>query len=324
MNRPGGRVVYCPVCCRILPALTALLLSPAIAVAQSDPEPAQDAGRSYAETISLGGSSGDLRGRAADWMIMPGGMYTLSAGLTFLTAPESPFDGAEMRLTDVVLSSLAARYAIGGRGEIALAVELLPKQPAGADESVWQRAQIGGRVGFGDRYAGWLTLVAGPTLGGDGRWGSGSFGVEAQKSLHPTLVFHGVFGASAISLFDDEMTRTAWFGEVVTGGEMIFRVPNGMAAAWLGTSFHFPVAERSDSIDLDPQTRANISLGAVLSYIESWDISFELSVIDRGEMASPDTTLPILAGGYDQTQVMVGVTRRFREEGRSSTLRIGY
>jgi hypothetical protein len=139
MNRPGGRVVYCPVCCRILPALTALLLSPAIAVAQSDPEPAQDAGRSYAETISLGGSSGDLRGRAADWMIMPGGMYTLSAGLTFLTAPESPFDGAEMRLTDVVLSSLAARYAIGGRGEIALAVELLPKQPAGADESVWQR-----------------------------------------------------------------------------------------------------------------------------------------------------------------------------------------
>jgi hypothetical protein len=47
-------------------------------------------------------------------------------------------------------------------------------------------------------------------------------------------------------------------------------------------------------------------------------------VIDRGEMASPDTTLPILAGGYDQTQVMVGVTRRFREEGRSSTLRIGY
>lgn len=321
MNRPGDRVVYSPVPSSI--SLCAAIVLFPLASAAAEPATSDDVGRSVGETISL--STGDPRGRAADWMIMPGGMYTVSGGLSFLTAPESPFADGEVRLTDIVLASLAARYSIAGRAEIAAAFDLLPKQPASTDESVWQRSEIGARVGFGERYAGWLTATTGPTFASDGMWVSGSFGIESQKSLHSTLVVHGVAGASATGLFDDEMSRTAWFAEAIAGGEMIFRVPNGMAAAWLGTSFHFPVAERADSIDLDPQTRANLSFGAVLSYIESWDISFQVSVVDRGELAAPETTLPILAGGFDQTQLMVAVTRRFREDsGRRPMIQIGY
>ncbi|OJT21102.1 hypothetical protein BO221_29995 [Archangium sp. Cb G35] len=60
----------------------------------------------------------------------------------------------------------------------------------------------------------------------------------------------------------------------------------------------------------------NFRLGAVLSYIEDWDLFAELIVNDRGELSEPTTTLPILDGGFDQTLLLLGVTRRFQRDSR--------
>ena len=288
-----------------------------------------------APAVRLGSASGsyDLRSRADDQIVMPGGMYTLGGTMTFLTAPESPFSADdEIRFTDVVLLGFGARYGIKDRAEIAASVTVLPKQPSFTDEFIWQSASISSRIGFKKRYAGWASVSAGPTFGADGMWGAGAFGLEAQKPIHRTIIFTGNAGANTVGLFPDgdagKMRDAAWFTEVTAGGEIIFRVPRGEAAGWVGTNFHFPVAELSESsmLDIDPQTRANFHVGAVLSAIENWDLSLQIGIVDRGDIKDPTTTLPILTGGFDQTHIIFGVTRRFKQENprRPPMVHIGY
>jgi hypothetical protein len=89
----------------------------------------------------------------------------------------------------------------------------------------------------------------------------------------------------------------------------------GEAALWLGTQFRFPFVKAATStaeFALDPQTRVNFRVGGVLAYIEDWDFYAEFVVNDRGELDAPATLLPILDGGFDQTFLVLGLTRRFR------------
>lgn len=291
----------------------AVIALPSYAAAQN--EVRGDVMRAEAGTISM-----DYRSQASDWMIMPEGWYTVSGQLSFMTAPESPLGGTtdgEVRFTDVMLLGLEARTSIGGKAELAANLDILPKQPSFTDEAIWQRLGFSGRVGFKKRYAAFADVSAGPLLGAEGLWGSGATGVQVRKSIHETLVFQLSGGASFTGLAPEGMSAmddSAWFVEAITGGEMVFRVPNGMMAGWVGTQLRFPIVDGASGMgpSLDPHTRANVNLGVVLSYIHNWDIFAQLSVVDRGDLVEPQTTLPILDGGFDQTQLVVGLTRRFQ------------
>lgn len=281
----------------------------------------QDAGEALSRT---GGTSlsMDYRSQASDWMIMPEGWYTVSGQMSFLTAPESPLGGTtdgQVRFTDVVMLGLEARTAVGKRLEFAASLDILPKQPSFTDESIWQRLSFGGRAGFKKRYAAFADVSAGPLLGAEGLWGAGAAGLQVRKSIHETLVFQLSGGASFTGLAPEGMSAmddSAWFVEAITGGEMVFRVPNGMMAGWVGTQLRFPIVDGQSGMGptLDPHTRANVNLGIVLSYIDNWDIFALVSVVDRGDLVEPQTTLPILDGGFDQTQLVVGLTRRFQRD----------
>lgn len=297
---------------RPLLASACLLALPSPALAETDD----------ATPIAGGENIGmDLRSQASDSMIMPAGWYTVTGRMAFLTAPGSPLGGTEggqVRFTDVALLGLEARTSFAGRAEFAASIDILPKQPSYTEESVLQRLGFSGRIGFRRRFAAYADLSAGPLLGGEGNWGAGNAGVQVRKSIHETTVFQLAAGGAITGLSPEGMTtrNSDWFAEAVAGGEIVFRVPNGMAAGWLGTQLRFPVADgrRGSAPDLDPHTRANVDLGVVLSYIDNWDIFALLSVIDRGDLVDPRTTLPILDGGFDQTQLAVGITRRFPRE----------
>jgi hypothetical protein len=75
-----------------------------------------------------------------------------------------------------------------------------------------------------------------------------------------------------------------------------------------------PVLHRGNDpvsgMSLDPRPRLDINVGAAVRLADMWDLSVELSIIDRGDAADPATRLPILDGGFDQIQVSVGVSRR--------------
>lgn len=281
----------------------------------STPVRAQD-DHAHTESIALAGGA-DWRSLAQDWLILPEGSQTLAGNLRFITA-EGGLGEGPLRFTDVLLVDVNGRMAVGGRSEVFGGLTLLPKQPSRTGEVIWQGAQLGGRVGLGERYAASLRAQVGPTLAHSGNWLMAELALEGRKSLHETLVLQGLVGASATGLRLDDGARRLGFGEVVADGTLIFREPRGMVAMWLGTQLRFPVGRfaspGSAREALDPQTRVQFRLGGVLSYIDEWDIFAEFSVSDRGELSNPSTTLPILDGGFDQTTLTLGLTRRFHRE----------
>jgi hypothetical protein len=88
------------------------------------------------------------------------------------------------------------------------------------------------------------------------------------------------------------------------------RAPNGAAGIWLGASYHAPFV-RSDAPGVDPRVRLGFDIGGVYSVAASWDFYVDLAIIDRGDASNPVTTLPVLDGGFDQQQIIFGVTRHW-------------
>jgi hypothetical protein len=72
-------------------------------------------------------------------------------------------------------------------------------------------------------------------------------------------------------------------------------------------------------------------MGTVLSLVKDWDIYADFAVIDRGDINNPATRLPILDGGFDQRQIIFGVTRHitashhqsYDDDGGDEPLRLG-
>ena len=269
----------------------------------------------YPESINIAASV-DGRSVLVDWIPMAEGGATLGGALRFLTAEGGLGDGP-LRFTDVLLVDVDGRRAVGSRGEVFGGLTLLPKQPSQTGEVVWQGVRLGGRVGFAERYALALQAQVGPTLAHTGNWLMADAAVEGRKTLHATLRLQGSLGASATALRLGEGGASGLgFGEIVADGTLLFRAPRGEAALWVGTQLRFPVGTFGASSfppgRLDPQTRVNFRLGGVLAYIDGWDILAEFSVTDRGELREPSTTLPILDGGFDQTTLTLGLTRRWQ------------
>jgi hypothetical protein len=63
----------------------------------------------------------------------------------------------------------------------------------------------------------------------------------------------------------------------------------------------------------DLGTTLGLSVGAwARSRTTGWELFAILTVVDRGELDDPSTQLPILDGGFDQTQLSLGVQHRFQ------------
>ncbi len=293
----------------VISALAVIVLAPSSVHAQNQP--------AAAESIALtGGDSGSARSKANDWMIMPGGTTTFGGTIQFVTA-QAGLDDERLRFTDLVMLSLQARRSFMNRFEIFGSASFLPKQPSYTDELLWQGASLGARIGAGKRYAGVIAFAGGPLLRDRGMWSAGAMKMQARKSLHDTLVVEGGIGSATTVLFEERRDKPAWLTEATASAELVFRDPRGMTAGWIGTEFRVPIVHDSTTSDLgeepyDPQTRVNVHIGMVLSYIPNWDIFAKYMIVDRGDYIDASTTLPILEGGFDQRHFIIGLTRRFK------------
>ena len=52
--------------------------------------------------------------------------------------------------------------------------------------------------------------------------------------------------------------------------------------------------------------------------MKNWDLFAEFAIVDRGDMENPATRLPIMDGGFDQQQILLGVTRHFETRSRDN------
>jgi len=263
---------------------------------------------------------GSARAYAQDWMLLQRG-GEVGVGLHYLTAERSLAD-RPIHFTDVVMASLTGRLSLrGGREEIDASAQFLPKQPSDTDELFWQGAQIGARHSLRE----WLTVdidvAGGPVLDRAGYWVSPTAGATARKQLHEVLLLQGHAAVGYAPFFFDDDRGAFWLVEALAHGEMIIRAPRGEAGMWLGFAFAVPLAHDGEYPGLgamDPQVRADVHLGGVVSIARRWDIFLEGSVIDRGDLFDPRTTLPVLSGGFDQRVLTFGLTRRFGVDPRQS------
>jgi hypothetical protein len=254
------------------------------------------------------------RGVAQDYFVIPDG-GEISGSLRFLVTPQAALGTKALRFSDLALFELAGRWSIGPSLELSGQVALLPKQPPDRDEKVWQSVGLGLHYPLGLQAAVALEGAGGHLIGHAGMWDKGSLGVQWRKPLNRLVRFEIAGGVDAIDVSAPHST-SALITEVAASGSTLFHDPSNEWGAWIGVAYAIPVFSRgtdpTTALAIDPQPRLDLRLGTVLAVVDAWDLFAEFAVIDRGDVSDPRTQLPILDGGFDQLQVVLGVTRHIQ------------
>ena len=265
--------------------------------------------------------SGSHRGVAQDYLVRPAG-GELTTQMRFLMAEPSSFGGGSaMKFSDLALFGIGGRWSIFSRLELSLDVNFLAKQPSFTDEKPWQ--SVGGalRSRIGRRAAVQLSAAGGHLTSHEGMWTKEALMLQWRKPIAEVLQFDIAGGVDGVTLTAPNKP-SAFISEVAVSTSALFRIPNGMWGAWVGVGYAVPVAYRGQDptteMDIDPQPRLDFRAGTVISLVDKWDLFAELAVVDRGDMEDPATRLPIIDGGFDQKQIILGVTRHFAGKRRSS------
>jgi hypothetical protein len=258
-------------------------------------------------TISrtVGGSAGDVRSYAKDWLVAPPG-WNLGGEMRFITAG-SALTGEPIEMTDMAILRLHSRWTATRRIELSGTVDLLAKQLDTSDEPIPQGGSLAAKIATGRTVALGAAVSGGPILGGDGVWGSVGTGAVHRSRIEQFVAFQVGAGALATTVEQDRMARR-WQADATLSSELVFHTPRGEWAMWGGVEMAFPVVHATT---IDPSSRLDITLGTVFSAVRDWDIYAELTWRDRGTTDMPETVLPIADGGFDQRQIVVGITRRF-------------
>jgi hypothetical protein len=260
-------------------------------------------------------SSSNPGAKLTDEFLLPSGELEAGGEVVFVTSDER---GAQrgLDLTDVGLLRLRARRSIGEWVELFVGTELLVKQPEAWDEPIWQSVLGGLLVPFGHRLAMSLQGAGGELFQEQGLWWQVQSSLLAKPVIDRWARFELGFGHSILKFDIDRDPRPFWLEELVAHAET--QLGEQEFAAWLGIDYSLPLASgpdassRTETRFLDPNVGLGLHIGGVISPRKSsWDLFVVYSVVDRGDLERPSTTLPILDGGFDQRQLAIGVQHRF-------------
>lgn len=246
---------------------------------------------------------GSVRTRATERLVREAG-WEVGASLNFVTSKPS-LGGEALEFTDLMLLRVHVLVSIGD-AELYGGVDILPKQPSYADELVWQGASFGARYRVADRWAVWSRGEVGPMIDSAGYWAGGAGAVQHKRPLQDVLFWESALGWSYVHTIPDTGSA-AWVVEVTSATGIAIREPGGRFSSWLMFGYDFPVADAR----LDSQPRVSLRLGGLIGLSKTVDLFTEWSILDRGDLEDPATTLPILNGGFDQRQLVFGFMRRF-------------
>ena len=262
------------------------------------------------------------RGVSQDYLVLPSG-GELTAQMRFLTA-DAMLEGDKLKFTDLALFGISGRWSLFTKLELAASVELLPKQPATTDEKPWQSVGFAMRSPLGRHVAIALAGGGGHLMDHTGMWMREALTVEWKKPIHELIAFDVEAGVHGLGLSDKEHTQSsAFLTEVGLRTAALFHEPKGHWGAWVGVTYAVPIQysgrDPTTEMLIDPQPRVNFHIGTVLSPVKKWDLFFDFQIIDRGDRSNPATQLPILDGGFDQKQLIFGITRHIERKPRSQS-----
>ncbi len=171
-----------------------------------------------------------------------------------------------------------------------------------------------------------LMQLAGPT--DDGLWADMALGWNGQSFMDRDrhIAFSWHLGANGGRAF--YAAESPWLAEAVAGLGLGGDVGDHLFRFTTGADFHFPVLSGGgaywmpDAPTINPQTRADLYARMEVNLATGWKISGSFILGDRGQVENPETILPILEGGYDQTTFVIGFS--YRGVRKSAEKRIHY
>jgi hypothetical protein len=257
-------------------------------------------------------SGGSRRGVSQDYMVLPSG-GELTGSMRFITAEALPGFGEDekLRFSDLALFTVGGRYSLFSKLELSASGSFLAKQTSATDEKPWQSVGVGLRSPIGKRVALAISGSGGHLIDHEGSWIAESLMLQWRKPIAKILTFDVAGGIEGIGITAPKETN-AFMTELSVTGSALFREPHGHWGAWVGMGYALPVHVRgvdpTTDLPIDPQARLDFRIGTVIS-LNKWDLFAELAIVDRGDHSNPATRLPVLDGGFDQRQIILGVTR---------------
>ncbi len=267
-------------------------------------------------TESIQGS-GSPRGVSQDYMVHPAG-GELTGSMRFITSPKVPgFSNEEaLRFSDLALFTVGGRYSVFSKLELSAATSFLAKQLSVTDEKPWQSVALGIRSPIGKRVALAINGSGGHLIDHQGQWSAQSITLQWRKPIEKLVQFDVSGGLEGIGL-NAKRAPSAFITELAVTGSALVREPSGHWGSWIGIGYAIPVnvhgSDPTTGGELDPQPRLDFRIGTVIS-LNRWDLFAEFAVVDRGDLSNPATRLPIIDGGFDQRQVLFGVTRQIESK----------
>lgn len=251
------------------------------------------------------GRSSEPASKSSNSLILPSGHLELGGELSLVTCDECPLLEDSAKLTDIALFRALLRHSLGERLELVVGTSLLAKQPEAFDASVWQGSSVGLRVAFAKVFASEAVGAVGPLLGREGTYEQLGTGLRTKLKVDSTLRFELALGGLFTSLGHDDDQGLEWLEELTGHVEAQFGERGG--GGWIGIGYALPVAHAEL---LEPGPRLDLDVGGVVTF-DDWDLYAIYAIVDRGDVSRPESTLPIIDGGFDQHQVTLGVRHRF-------------
>jgi hypothetical protein len=295
---------------RVLAAMTKLTWTLAALTILGSTAQAQEAEGTSTAGVAMDVSRGSHRGVAQDYLVAPSGGELTSSMKFLMTEPS--LGGEAMKFSDLALFNVGGRWSLFSRLELSIDASFLAKQPSFTDEKPWQ--SVGGalRTPLSRRAALQITAAGGHLIGHEGMWTKEALLLQWRKPIARIMQFDIAAGVDGVSL-SAPRAPSAFITEVALMTSALFREPSGHWGGWVGLGYAVPVAYRGQDpttgMSVDPQPRLDFRIGTVLSLVKNWDVFAEFAIVDRGDMENPATRLPIMDGGFDQRQVILGVTR---------------
>lgn len=302
------------------PGSTLLLLASLGSVARADEDHPPVSGA----TVEVGLARSSMRGVAQDYLVAPEG-GELTGQMKFVMSDPS-LGGEKLKFTDLGLFELAGRHSLTKHLELGGSVDLLTKQPSYTDEAAVQSAGGLVRLALDRDRAITFSGAGGHLLDHTGAWTRESVAFEYKKPIsREFLAFDLQAGLDEVTLGAPH-ARGAYLTEASVSATALAHDPQGYFAAWLGIAYARPITssglDPTTSMPLDAQPRLDFHTGTGVAIDKTWDLYADFAVIDRGDLSNAATRLPILDGGFDQTQIMFGVTHHFHAAPKHDPLEV--
>lgn len=276
-----------------------------------------------AQSLEVERTGGYGRAVAEDYQVLGSGQE-FSTQLRFITADRSLGDHPLM-FSDLALFDIGANISLGHKLALNAALVTLPKQPSFTDARFFQGASLGLRGQLGPRYALGINTSVGPLLGVAGVWTSSTMFVQHKRRLSEFTAFD-LSGGIDNTLLSPTSRNGGSVLEVSGHASVLVNGANGIWGGWVGVGYAVPVYSRGNTLDglatsidpsamaasmkLDPQPRLDFTIGSGVRIGDKWDAFVNFSVVDRGDLTRAQTLLPLIDGGFDQRQIVLGLSRR--------------